>query len=178
MAAASRSVVEPLEGRTLLSGSVVAVSSDLPHGATADHIALHNAHHKPNAGSKIFAHSNVDVYADSTRAGASPAVVFNSTPTVSQLSPAQVSQAYGYNFALPNGSTANGAGETIALIEGGHDPVIQNDLHVFDEQYFGGVDPSFTQVNLGSSTPAANPIETDLDVEWARDGPTGQDPAG
>lgn len=90
---------------------------------------------------------------------------------MSELSPAQIKQAYGFNFALPSGGTATGAGETIALVDAYHDPNIQSDLHTFDVQYFGGVDPTFNQVNLGTSTNVDSSgswdLEESLDVEWA-----------
>jgi len=147
---ASRSVIEPLESRTLLSG----------HGVT-------DVMGPADAMSSKVATPSIVISAPSTKPGVTVNGLSNPAPSADAMTPSQLRQAYGFNFALPNGTSAEGAGETIALVEGGHDSTIQNDLHVFDQQYFGGVDPSFTQINLGSNTMTGDPIETALDVEWA-----------
>src|SRR5579871_4369704 len=123
-AEACRAVVEAVEGRVLLSGSALQ-----PQGHLAGN----------------FAHTTFEVE-PMTGMGAGPSVTFG-TPSTAALIPAQMRQAYGFNFALPSGGSATGAGETIAIVDAYHDPNIQSDLHVFDQQYFGGVDPNFTQVN-------------------------------
>lgn len=100
-------------------------------------------------------------------AGNTAGAISNPAPRADTVAPSQLRQAYGFNFALPDGSTATGAGETIAIVDAFHDPTIQNDLHTFDQQYFGSVDPSFTQVNLGTTATGSWHTEEALDVEWA-----------
>jgi fibronectin type 3 domain-containing protein len=178
---ASRSVVEPLEGRTLLSGSVATLRAGLPESAAYTSAPQH-AVGEPDAGQtasdlggQLMAHPNIEAAGASvaTSGGSgSPSAVSNPTPIPSALSPSQVQKAYDFNnILLPNGAAATGNGETIVIVDAFHDPNIQSDLHTFDQQYFGGVDPTFTQVKLGSST---NPdptgvweMEEALDVEWA-----------
>ena len=64
------------------------------------------------------------------------------------LSPTQVQHAYGFDQAVfaSDGKTikADGAGQTIAIVDAYDDPTIANDLHVFDQQY-GLPDPVFTK---------------------------------
>jgi hypothetical protein len=100
--------------------------------------------------------------------GASP---FSSTgPT--GTTPAQIRHAYGFDqISLPNGATADGSGQTIAIVDAYDDPNIANDLHQFDVR-FGLPDPTFTKVNQNGATsyPAADSgwaSEIALDVEWA-----------
>lgn len=181
--AEGRAMVEPLENRMLLSAAdasltVAMMLRPTAHPAAAP-VSAHNSHlSKPaskHAGKaaliragKIKAHAALMVSRPTMKAGNTVGSVSNPAPVADSIAPSQLRQAYGFNSVLPDGTTPTGAGETIALIDGGHDPAIQNDLHVFDQQYFGGVDPSFTQVNLGSSTATAgDPVETALDVEWA-----------
>ena len=91
---------------------------------------------------------------------------------LSGLTPAEVTAAYGLTgltFTAPNGSSvpANGAGETIALIEAYHDPTLASDLHTFDQAY-GLPDPALSVVNLaGAQTDYGWALEESLDVEWA-----------
>jgi hypothetical protein len=86
------------------------------------------------------------------------------------LTPGTIRQAYGFsNITLGNGVTANGKGQTIAIVTAYNDPTIALDLHTFD-QAFGLADPpNFTQISPYGSA-GTNPlwsIETSLDVEWA-----------
>jgi subtilase family serine protease len=95
-----------------------------------------------------------------------PPVVFNPDATtfgVPGLSPAQVRHAYGFDQV-----TADGSGQTIAIVDAYHDPTIANDLRVFD-QTFGLPDPpSFVQRWVpGTRTDVGWSAETALDVEWA-----------
>ena len=85
--------------------------------------------------------------------------------------PAQILHAYGFDSVSFSGVTANGAGETIAIVDAYDDPNIAKDLRQFDLQ-FGLPDPVFTKVNQtgGASAPPANTgwaSEIALDVEWA-----------
>jgi subtilase family serine protease len=100
-------VVEAVESRMLLSASVL-----------QQHV------HEP----ATFAHTTFEVL---PMTGAGPSVTFVA-PSTAALTPAQMRQAYGYNFALPGGGSASGAGETIAIVDAFHDPNIASDLHAFD----------------------------------------------
>lgn len=139
----ARCLVEPLERRRLLSATVAAVN------APADDIAV------PAAASS----STLQV---STQGG------------VLGYTPLQIRDAYGFNTATFSNSTINadGAGQTIAIVEAFDDPAIARDLHAFDKQ-FGLKDPqSLIKVDQTGSThlPAQNAAwarETALDVEWA-----------
>jgi hypothetical protein len=81
--------------------------------------------------------------------------------------PAEIRQAYGFSNI-----SANGAGQTIAIVDAYDDPNILSDLKAFDKTY-GLTDPVFQKVNQnGSQTqlPSANSgwgMEIALDVEWA-----------
>lgn len=80
-----------------------------------------------------------------------------------------------YNF--PSGSSMDGTGQTIVIVDAYGSPTIANDLHVFD-QTFGLPDPNFTilcptgcPATMTASALIHNPsswaVETTLDVEWA-----------
>jgi subtilase family serine protease len=81
--------------------------------------------------------------------------------------PAEIRQAYGFSSI-----SANGAGQTIAIVDAYDDPNVWSDLQNFDRTY-GLSDPVFQKVNQnGSQTqlPSANSgwgLEIALDVEWA-----------
>ena len=126
--AACRSIVEPLEGRTLLSASLARLAADLPSDKTAHHVRLHRESHKPHAnnastlGSHMFAHPMLDDLkpAGAKSGGSASPFVTNSTPSSWHLfdQASQVEQAYGFNnVLLPNGSPATGAGETIGIVD-------------------------------------------------------------
>jgi subtilase family serine protease len=93
--------------------------------------------------------------------------------SASPLSPAQIKQAYSENYFFNvNGRsyTANGAGQTIAIIVAGLDPYIANDLATFDRAYGLPAPPRFqTAAFQGAQyNESAGWIkETALDVEWA-----------
>jgi subtilase family serine protease len=96
----------------------------------------------------------------------------NST-TVEGYTPAQISTAYGFDSATFGSSStaANGAGQTIAIIDAYNDPDITADLNVFDSE-FNLASANLTVVNQtgGSTLPANNASwagEIALDVEWA-----------
>ena len=107
------------------------------------------------------------------RRGLRPAIdLLDDRCLLSGFTPSLLDNAYGLNsisFNSSSGATvpANGAGETIALVEAYHDPTVVSDLAVFDQAYnLPAITP--TVVNLGSSMP--NPgwaLEESLDVEWA-----------
>ena len=100
--------------------------------------------------------------------GAAPYTTSGPTGTT----PSQIRHAYGFDkITLGNGVAANGAGQTIAIVDAYDDPNIASDLHQFDLQ-FGLPDPTFTKVNQngGTTYPTADSgwgSEISLDVEWA-----------
>jgi subtilase family serine protease len=90
------------------------------------------------------------------------------------FSPAQISQAYGFNqIRLGNGTVAgDGQGQTIAIVDGYNQPNITSDLQTFDATSGLSNPPSFAVVNQsgGANLPSANAawgVEESLDVEWA-----------
>jgi subtilase family serine protease len=90
------------------------------------------------------------------------------------FSPAQISQAYGFNQIRFNNGTVAGddQGQTIAIVDAYNQPNIAGDLQTFDATYDLPSPPSFTVVNQsgGASLPSANTtwgLEESLDVEWA-----------
>ncbi len=92
-------------------------------------------------------------------------------PDPSGLTPAQLGHAYGLDSVAfhANGQTipGNGAGQTIAIVDPFHDPLLASDLHKFD-QAFGLPDPVLNQVNLArKKTNDGWASEESLDVEWA-----------
>ena len=102
-----------------------------------------------------------------------------SSPGATGTTPAQISQAYGFNqlsFANRNCCRRWFGHQPIAIIDAYDDPTMANDLHQFDLQ-FNLPDPTLTKVNEtgGTTLPATDPesksndweVETSLDVEWA-----------
>lgn len=88
---------------------------------------------------------------------------------LSGLTPAQITHAYGLDaLTFANGTVkADGAGETIALIEAFHDPYLASDLKTFDAAT-SLPDPALSVVNLGTTqTNDSWASEALLDVEWA-----------
>ncbi|HEX5272577.1 MAG TPA: hypothetical protein VFW33_18900, partial [Gemmataceae bacterium] len=109
-----------------------------------------------------------------TSNGIAPA---SSPVTPPGLAPAQVSAAYGFDkIAFPGTVPADGAGETIAIVDAYDDPTAAPDLLAFDRQ-FGLPDPTLTKVGInahGAPSTTSFPIpdedwsvEIALDVEWA-----------
>jgi subtilase family serine protease len=93
--------------------------------------------------------------------------------SASGLTPAQIGQAYSENFTFNvNGRSyaATGAGQTIAIVIGGLDPYIANDLSTFDQNFGLPAPPSFKSVSFqgAQNNESAGGIgETSLDVEWS-----------
>ena len=98
--------------------------------------------------------------------------------------PAQVRQAYGLSGLAFGGTAADGAGQTIAVIDAYDDPTALSDLNAFSSAYglptFNGGPgtPTFTKVGQTGSTtglPSTDPdgpgdswaVESALDIEWA-----------
>jgi hypothetical protein len=98
-----------------------------------------------------------------------------SSPSGAPITPNDMREAYGlgiYNSSSVtfNGVQGTGAGQTIALIEGGSDPDIAADLTAFDSYWGLPAPPSLNQYNAtgGTTLPAVGDVgELDLDVEWA-----------
>ena len=88
-------------------------------------------------------------------------------------SPAQITQAYGFNnIVFAGGVIGNGAGQTIAIVDAYNNPNVVSDLHTFDQQFGLADPPSFKVVNQtgGTTLPSNNrgwASEIALDVEWA-----------
>ncbi len=95
------------------------------------------------------------------------------------FTPAEFQQAYGFNQTqFEYGVTANGSGQTIAIVDAYNDPNITSDLQAFDKQFQLPAPPSFRVVSQtgSSSLPGTDPSgkgtnnweqEEALDVEWA-----------
>ena len=85
--------------------------------------------------------------------------------------PTQIKNYYGLNQITFNGTSADGAGQTIAIVELGDDPTLQSDLTIFDLQEGLAGPPNLTIVGQDGSSnlPAAisDTGEESLDVEWA-----------
>jgi hypothetical protein len=105
-------------------------------------------------------------------------VLLSVSGTPTQLSPAMIEQAYDLkNITFRTGGktvSANGAGETIAIVDAFGDPNITNDLQTFDSNFGIGNDNASGQFVLTVATPegavttdAAWASEESLDVEWA-----------
>jgi|GEM_PF-307022 len=100
-------------------------------------------------------------------------------PPNNGYTPSQIATAYGFNQLTFGSTPANGAGQTIAIIDAYNDPKIKADLRSFDALYSLPAPPSFTVVDengtvLQPPKVAAAPTnqavwisETSLDVEWA-----------
>lgn len=98
--------------------------------------------------------------------------LLSTTSFAPPYTPAQITHAYGFDQIK-----ADGAGQTIAIVDAYYDPTIQSDLSTFSSQFglaqLNGQNGNgtFTQVDLSNKTlsPAGDDwtIETALDVEWA-----------
>ena len=111
------------------------------------------------------------MYTSASNLGQNGGVSPMSSAAPTGMTPTQITQAYGFNTLSFGATTANGAGQTIAIVDAYDDPNIASDLQSFD-QYFGLPNPSFTKVNqTGGSTPPATDTgwatEIALDVEWS-----------
>jgi subtilase family serine protease len=97
----------------------------------------------------------------------------SSAADIQGYTPAQIRTAYGFtNVSFGTSSvSADGAGQTIAIIDAYNDPNIASDLAVFDSE-FGLATANLKVVNQtgGTKLPATNggwAGEISLDVEWA-----------
>jgi hypothetical protein len=100
------------------------------------------------------------------------AVTAATTSTVQGFSPSQIRQAYGFNqVTFGAGVTADGTGQTIAIIDAYNDPNIKSDLNVFDTQFgLGSANLKIVNQTGGSTLPTTDSGwagEISLDVEWA-----------
>jgi subtilase family serine protease len=105
-----------------------------------------------------------------------PAINFTAdatSSTVTGYTPAQIQSAYGFNqLSFNSGKTAaNGAGQTIAIVDAYNDPNIAGDLKTFDTRFgLAAADLKVVNQTGGSKLPASNggwAEEISLDVEWA-----------
>jgi hypothetical protein len=90
----------------------------------------------------------------------------------SGYSPAQIRQYYGLNqVSYPNGTPADGTGQTIAIIDFGGDPNLSAELTTFDSAMGIAAPPSLQLLSeTGTTTLPAESTETaeeSLDVEWS-----------
>ncbi len=90
------------------------------------------------------------------------------------FTPSQTRKAYGFDqVSFSGGSvTADGAGQTIAIVDAFNNPNIVSDLAVFDAAFSLSAPPNFSIINqTGGTTLPANDSgwggEIALDVEWA-----------
>src|SRR5947207_2709588 len=102
------------------------------------------------------------------------------TPYASSYTPSQIRAAYGFDQISIPGITADGAGQTVAIVDAYDDPNFvstgsanfnNSDLHKFDLAFGLQDPPSFVKVNQtgGTTMPAADAGwagEIALDVEW------------
>jgi subtilase family serine protease len=97
---------------------------------------------------------------------------------LSEITPAEMVQAYGVNQIKFGSVVGDGSGQTIAIVDAYGDPTAVSDLATFNTTYnlpaMDGKngDPSFTQLdeNGGSNLPGSNSgwlLEESLDIEWA-----------
>jgi subtilase family serine protease len=132
-----------LDGRVLLS------SLPLVHTLVRHHPVHRKVHRKPAAHAPTQPHPRPD------------------------LSPKQIWKAYGEHFGFTiNGQphAADGTGQTIAIVVGGLDPNIANDLAAFDQASGLPDPPNFWSVYAEAAQDnecADGMMETSLDVEWA-----------
>jgi subtilase family serine protease len=88
--------------------------------------------------------------------------------------PPQLAKAY--NFAPLRAAGIDGRGRTIVIVDSFGSPTIENDLHVFDQQFGLPDPPSLTILQPAGPVPPFDPTNSDmagwaeeatLDVEWA-----------
>lgn len=85
--------------------------------------------------------------------------------------PSQIRSYYGMNQVSFGATAANGAGQTIAIIDLGDDPFIASDLATFDGAMNLPAPPSFSVIAQDGSSnlppPSTDTAEESMDVEWA-----------
>lgn len=86
------------------------------------------------------------------------------------FAPSVIEHAYAFDqIQFAGAATADGSGQTIAIVDAYDDPNIAGDLATFDAQYGLPAPPSFIKMPVANSTPTATQVwidETSLDVEW------------
>ncbi|GHF52727.1 subtilase family serine protease [Deinococcus metalli] len=158
----SRTVLLALTSSLVLAGCGQNLSAT-PSDLAAQGVSQGSAHRNVRA---------VDCGFDSGRGRCHAQVVVDAsgaplaTATPAGYSPAQMRHAYGFDTL-----SAQGAGQTIAIVDAYDDPTIVNDLGVFKTQY-GITGCSLSKVNQtgGTRYPRVNAgwaQEISLDVEWA-----------
>jgi subtilase family serine protease len=149
--------VETLESRELLSATLALTA----HAAVRKHVAVHVKHlHEPAPKKANDALANVQATTDLHVKSSAQSGPMSYTP-------AQIRAAYGLT-----GSSGNGSGETIAIVDAYYDPSLGSDLQTFDQKYglpttdAAGIG-SLTQLTYTMTQDASWGLETSLDVEWA-----------
>ena len=191
----SVALIEPVEPRLLLSATHhpkhITLGPQLPAGPTPSEI-LDTAYFTapttawaspiPASVAKKKAKSKVNKASVTTSTTPPPGTF------PSGYSPAQMQTAYGVSSISFNGSTGNGAGETIAIVDAYDDPTAVSDLKAFDLQ-FGLTTPTLTIYGQSANesttfstatlpgTDPAGPVgtrqasdwemEESLDIQWA-----------
>jgi autotransporter-associated beta strand protein len=106
---------------------------------------------------------------------ANPAAAGAALLSAQQVTPSEYDTAYGLSSLTFGSVPANGAGQTIAIIDAYNDPNIASDLAEFDSYFGVAAPPSFQVVSETGSTTALPTdsgtsgwsLEESLDVEWA-----------
>jgi subtilase family serine protease len=101
------------------------------------------------------------------------AITTAASSAIAGFTPAQIRQAYGINsISLGKNITANGSGETIAVVDAYRDPDLRPDLDTFDARF----DLPAYNLTVVNSTGGTWPLpvqdagwdeEIELDLEWA-----------
>ncbi|HUO09550.1 MAG TPA: Ig-like domain repeat protein [Phycisphaerae bacterium] len=178
-----RSLLESLEQRTLLSGSLLTTSditAALPAGTpfqlTSTGLLIQPIHSATGATPHYI---SLDSSPSLTSSGTlSP----YSTSSPSGITPAQMRKAYGIDQITFGSVVGDGTGQTIAIVDAYDYPTALADLNAFSTHFglptmntAGG--PTFKKVNQtgGSNLPGTDPgskgddweVEEALDIEWA-----------
>jgi hypothetical protein len=86
------------------------------------------------------------------------------------MSPTEIRSAYAFDQIQFGGTSGDGSGQTIAIVDAYDDPNIASDLAMFDQSFGIAAPPSFEKVYASGVKPATSAGwsgETALDVEWA-----------
>ena len=181
------SVIEPLEARCHLSATIKHTHT-ITHGHGK--VIRPNTDAKPTHAPKTKSAKGTAQTTDLSVVPADATTDDTGSSTPYGLLPSQVRNAYGVNNISFNGTTGNGSGQTIAIIDAFGDTGFVNstsssfansDLAKFDAATGLPDPPSFKIINeTGGTTLPANPpaqgsssanagaaAETALDVEWA-----------
>ena len=120
---------------------------------------------KKNAGRRLFRIEPLELRTMLSAAGlpeitASPLAAQAVTNVAAPYTPAEIRQAYGFSNV-----SANGASQTIAIVDAYDDPNVLGDLKTFDAKY-GLPDPTFKKVNQNGSQVNLNCLPPIAVGEW------------